>query len=115
MEFLANIFKRAVANKIDDKIDTTKTNALALLDDPKAFMAKMMEDRLRDSVIGAGLMTDAEYEAHMRQKIMEGTKEKALEMPANNDLGVPNAPSGFIRQMPNYLNTAQSVLGRRYG
>lgn len=115
MNFLANIAERAVMNKLDNKLDTTKTNALALLDDPAAFSQKLMEDRLRDSIIGAGLMTDEEYEAYMREKLLEGNKAKAMRMPELMGPGVADAPRAFMNQMPNYLNTAQSVLGGPYG
>lgn len=114
MEFAANIFDRVVKDRLMGSLDNAKTGALALLDDPKGFTQKMMEDRIRDSFIGAGLMTDEEYEAYLLEKMLEGNARKTSRMQpmmAPGSVGVPDAPRAFINQMPNYLNTAQSVLG----
>jgi len=114
MAFFDNLFKRAVQNRIEDKLDTTKTNALALLDDPSSFMKKMAEDRIRQSIIGAGLMSDEEYEAFLKEQILNGNKEKAMQMRRMAPAQVPYATPGFVGQTPNYLNFAQQSFGGKY-
>jgi hypothetical protein len=114
MAFFENLFKRAVQNRVEDKLDATKTNALALLDDPSSFMKKMAEDRIRQSVIGAGLMTDEEYEAFLKEQLLKGNKEKAMQMTRIAPARVPYSTPSFVGQTPNYLNFSQHSLRGLY-